>query len=219
MTQQFLTAAQIIASFELQVNDITELATDQEYQILNRVYLKVCADRPYEFLKSTASGNVNTDAIGSFIPVPANFTHFATNNAYTDNSIAVQNNAAPKVIFIVNGVTYQPYQIINFSDRRQYINRSGYAYLDIVNNVIRFTMPPVAGTYEFDYIITPELLTSADSPIFPGRFHEMLMYGMAVENDIIQLSPKATSYAQDNQARFDSYKLDMQYWNANLQLN
>lgn len=222
MSQPSLTAQQIITNFELQVSDITELSSSEELMLLNRLYQTVCRDRPWEFLKTAATGSILFDANGYYIPVPADFGYFVENNEFTDNSMGVNNNAAPKVIFIVTSSgAYVPYQIINFSDRRQYVNRSGFAYYDAGSNAIRFTGSPVitGTTFEFDYIKVPPSLALADSPLFPGRFHDMLVFAMAADNDILQLSPKATAYAQDNQAKYAQYLLDMQYWNANLQLN
>lgn len=214
-----MTPQDLIPTFELQVSDMTELSTAEELSLFNRVYKRVCADRPWEFLKTTATGSVLTDATGSYITIPADFTYFAENKLYTDNTISYQNNAAPKVIFIVNGNTYTPYQVVNFSDRRQYVNKSGYAYLDLANSKIRFTYPPVTGMYEFDYIKEPATVGLTDIIVIPSRFADIIPFGMALENDILQLSPKATSYAPENRAMYDKYLLDMQYWNALLQEN
>lgn len=207
----------IIQQFELQVSDITELSTSEEYVVLNRVYNRVCDMRPWEFLKTTASGSILSDADGSYIALPSDFAYLTENNSYTDNSIQQQNNAAPKVIFV--GSTYTPYQVINFSDRRQYRNKSGFAYVDIVGSKIRFTNTPNGSTYEFDYIKTPTTLAAGVTPLIPSRFHDILVYGMAIDDSIIQLSPKATSYAPENKAYFDSRIADMAYWNANLIAN
>lgn len=213
-------ASEIITAFELQVADVTELSSTEELALLNKKYQKVCNQRSWEFLKTPASGSILQDATGYYITAPTDFNSFIENNQYTDNSIGVQNNAAPKVIFVLSSSgAYQPYQIINFSDRRQYVNRNGFAYYDAVNAVIRFTGPPTGTTYEFDYIKVPAKLTLSDYPIFPGQFHDMLVYAMATDNDILQLSPKATSYAAENQAKYQSDFDDMVYWNANLNFN
>lgn len=220
MAQPTLTASQIITLFELQVNDITELSSSEELALLNRIYQKICLDKPWEFLKTQASGSILSDATGSYITPPVDFAYFTENNNYTDNSMGTFNNAAPKVIFVLSyGVAYQPYQIINFSDRRQYINRGGFAYFDAGSNIIRFTGTPAGTTYEFDYIKVPAVLTLTDYPIFPGRFHDMIYFGMASDNEILQLSPKATSYAVENMNKYTQYMLDMTWYNSNLQLN
>lgn len=225
MAQPAKTAEDIIVSFELQVNDITELSSDEELEILNRVYLQTCNDRDYEFLKKEASGSISTDANGAFITLPTDFSHIPVNNNYTDNSIGIDNNAAPKVIFIVNGNTLLPYQVINWSDRRQYIGRSGYAYVDLTynlttypNGILRFTggtagIPPYT-SYTYDYIKVPPLLAVGDYPLMPGKFHDMLVFKMATENDVLQLSPKATSMQQDNEARYQQWKMDLDFWNS-----
>tara|TARA_R110000868_G_scaffold9504_1_gene47155 strand:- start:5580 stop:6218 length:639 start_codon:yes stop_codon:yes gene_type:complete len=209
-----MTGATIITTFELQVNDVTELSSVEELALANRVYKKICREQPWEFLKKQDAGSILTDATGSYITLPADFIAFTENFTYTNNSISVENNAAPKVIF--TGTSYTPNQIINWSDRRQYLNSQGYAYVDIANSKIRFTAAPADATYEFDYYYTPDDLTTATSPVFPADFHNIIVFGMAVENDILQLSEKAKSYAAENQAKYSQYLLDLKYYNANL---
>lgn len=222
MSQPSLTAAQIITNFELQVSDVTELSSTEELSLLNRRYQKLCLNRPWQFLRVPANGTILSDATGNYITMPVDFAFFTENNQYTDSSMSVNNNAAPKVIFVVTSSgAYLPYQIVNFSDRRQYLNRGGFAYYDAANNITRFTgsTSGVGSLYEFDYIKVPPVLAIGDSPLFPGRFHDILTFAMATDNDILQLSPKATSYQVDNEAKYQDYLLDMQYWDAQLQMN
>ena len=154
---------------------------------------------------------------GFYITIPADFAYFVENNQYTDNAIGIQNNASSKVIYV--GSNYAPYQIVNFSDRRAYRTVTGYAYLDLANSKIYFTGTPLSTTYEFDYLKVPATLTGGDTPVIPTRFQDMLVYGMATENDILQLSPKAQSYSPENNAKFLQYLNDMEYNNSQLILN
>jgi hypothetical protein len=209
-----MTINEIITGFELQVSDTTELSSSEELIVANRVYTKICNNRPWEWLKTSSAGSVLQDANGYYISTPTDFAFFIENNSYTQNNIAVNNNTSPKVVFI--GTNYTPYQVINYSDRRQYRNQSGYVYYDAASNAIRFTGTPEALIYEFDYIKVPPALILGASPIFPARFHDVIIYGMAVDDQIIQLSPKASSYAAENQAKYQSCLDDMIYWNANL---
>lgn len=230
MAQPQLTAEEIIEAFELQVNDITELSDQEELDLLNRIYQRLYTDRDWEFAKRNATGNYQTDQYGAFIPLAADFSHITINNQYTDNSIGIENNAAAKVVFIINGTAYTPFQVINWSDRRQYQNRSGFVYVDLNYNIalyptgiLRFTggpayVPPFTA-YDYDYICVPPLLTLEDYPLFPGKFHPILQFEMATDNDILQLSPKATSFQADNEAKYQMYLLDMQYWNAQFYQN
>lgn len=210
-------ASQILTAFELQVDDITELSSTEELQILNRVYQKVCTDRPWEFLKTNATGTMSSDATGYYITLPSDFAYFSINNEYTDNTIEAPNTASPTVIFV--GTTLTPYQVINFSDRRKYATFSSVAYLSLSESKIRFTGTPVSTTYDFDYVKFPATLTASDTPVIPTRFQDILVYGMAVENDIIQLSPKAKSYTAENQLRYDQYIEDMAAWNSRMYMN
>lgn len=210
-----MTGAEIITQFEMQVGDVTELSTSEELIVLNRVYLRVCGNRPWEFLKTNATGSVTTDNTGTYITLPADFSHFYENYNYTNNAISTQINQAPKVIFI--GTNKSPYYIVNYADRNQYTNHGGYCYLDLANNKLVFTSTPTEGTtYSMDYIKAPAKLTTSTSPVFPERFQDILVYGMAAQNDIVQLSPKAKSYAPENKGFYDELLAEMTLWNSNL---
>jgi len=206
-------ASDIIAKFELYVDDATELSSQQELDLLNKVYQHVCTDTDWEFLKKSVSGTFALTVPN--IPVPADFGHFAENNQHTDNTQEIDNNAAPRVIFI--GSAYQPFQIVNWSDRRQHRNLSGTAYLDLPNNGITFTLAPTAtDVYEFDYISVAPDLDLDDTPLFPERFQHMLYHLMAIDDEIILRFNRASSYAQDNQGAADDILADMARWNAEL---
>ncbi len=209
------TATEIITTFEAIVDDVTELSTSEELALLNRIYFRVCTERPWEFLKTNATGTMSgSGSDGYYVTIPSDFAFFSENFQYTNNAISPQTNASPKIIFI--GSVKTPYQIVNYSDRRQYLGSAGYAYLDLANSKIVFTGTPVYTTYDFDYIKVPATLTGSDTPAIPTRFQSILAFGMAVENDIMQLSPKAQSYAPENQAKYNAYLTDMCYWNSQL---
>lgn len=207
-----MTATEIIAMFELYVDDTTELSTAEELALLNRVYQQVCDDRPWEFLKKEGSG---TMASTTTIAVPSDFGYFVENRGYTDNSTVPDYNAKPTGI-LINGTKWL--QIIDWSTRRQYANQDGYAYYDARLGTITTTYAqPSGATYSFDYKYVPSDLTAGQSPVFPSRFHPMVAYAMAVDDMVIQLFDKARSYAAENNAKYVSYLARMAQWNANLQ--
>ena len=212
------TSQDIITNFESQVSDITELSSAEELYVLNRVYNKVMSSRPWEILKTSVSGSLSGSGVDSmYITLPSDFAFLSPNANYTQNNYEYQGNSAPVVVFI--GTNRTPYKVVNYSDRVQYLGKGGYAYLDLANNKIVFTGTPTETTYLFDYIKTPVALTLATSPIFPERFYDILVFGMAVEDIIIQLSPKATSYIAENQSKYESMLLDLAFWNSQLILN
>lgn len=213
------TATEIITTFELLVNDITELSTSEELALLNRIYFKICRSRPWEALKTGVSGTMSGSGIdGFYITIPSDFSFFSPNYQYTDNTISSQQNSVPAVIFV--GSSYTPYKIVNFSDRRQYLGQTGYAYLDLANNRIVMCGTPISTSYSFDYIKVPSILVANSTPaLIPTDMQDMIAFGMAADNDILQLSPKATAYREENQGKYESYMLDLSYWNANLILN
>lgn len=206
-----MTAEQIISEFEKYVDDTTELSSDDELILLNKIYQKICDNRPWEFLKKEGSGVMTTT---TSIPVPDDFAYFVENRLMTDNSDNFDNDARP-VGILINGNKWL--QIINWSDRRQYKNRDGYAYYDARQNTITTTYAQPAGAnYSFDYKMVPPTLLIAGTPLFPSRFHPMIYHFMASEDMIIQLFDKARSYANENSSKAKSFFEDMCTWNANL---
>ncbi len=217
MPQPSLTAAQVITAFELQVSDVTELSSEEELYILNRVYQDLCSLHAWIWLWAKAAGSVSTDSEGTYIPVPDDFDYFLENNRFTENVQEIDNNASPKVVFM--GSSYSPYQIVNYQDRTQYFQHSGVCYLDPIENKIRFPVAPTETTYLFDYVKQADDLELTDAPPFPGRFHDILVFGMALQNDVLQLSPTATAATQGNAREWQSTLEDLEYWNSQQILN
>lgn len=194
-----MTANQIITDiFSLYTDDTTELSATEELALLNRVYKKICSDRPYEFLKKNVTGAI---AAGGVITLPTDFLCFADNKTES-------NEGDTKVIY-VNG---SPYKVVSFSERKSV----GGPYLDLANSRIVFTDTSITGTYDFDYIKIPADLAVGEEPIFPSLYHPAIGYGMATDGFVIQLFDKAKSYAKENQTKYDSYIADLDYWNASL---
>lgn len=218
---QQLTAEEIIELFELQVSDVTELSSQEELDLMNRIYIKLCAQQPWEFLKTNATGNLAFDSAAGmyYITLPDDFQYMAENRNYTNNSIGNDQDEAPIAVFI--GPNYQPFKVKNYSDRRQYRTHNNVCYVDLANGKIYFPQDPtqIGTSYDFDYIKIPPELGLGDYPAFPARFHKILFYAMAVDDAIMQMSTAATAFSPANQAKYDSDFADMQYWNAKLQLN
>jgi hypothetical protein len=194
-----MTAEKIIEKFELQVDDSTELSSEEELDLLNKVYLKVCGDRPWEFLKTEFSSVTNgTDNVD----LPTNFSYF------------VEMDEDMRKLVWVGG---SKYYLIKYSDRRFYNGRTDVCYVNIGSNKLYFMVAPSSGlSVSADYIKVPDLLTLSDSPIFPENYQHALYYLMAVDDFVIQQGNKNESYAPENQNKADSYLKDMRYWNAIL---
>lgn len=204
-----MTGAEIITAFELQVSDLTELSSVEELALLNKVYQKLMADRPFEILKKTGTGTQSTSV--PYISLPSDFAYLTQNAQHTDRSYYGER----PVVYV--GANYDPYEVVSWSDRRSVRTDSNKCYIDIVNNRLYFTVQPTsAQSVEFDYISVPADLTTGTSPVFPARFHPILVHLMATEDFILQLSDKAKSYAGENKALANSYMDDLAMWNAQL---
>lgn len=201
----------IISRFELEIDDATTLSEDEELAILNTVYLEIC-ERPLEILKASASGSISTDAEGSYITLPADFQYIYSNYNFSENYLVNDIGLKPRVIFM--GTNRIPYKLVNFSDRRQYRDQSGVAYIDMRNNKIRFTVAPTETTYEFDYIILPPTLALADAPLWPARFDRAIFYGMAAHAEVLERSEKARSYRNEHLAEKQMAVESIEHWNA-----
>lgn len=202
-------ASTIITDFELYLDDMTELSSTEEIALLNRVQNNVCNLKAWEFLKTAGTGTTSTSV--DYVALPSNFAYLVQNANYTDSSYA----ADRPVVFV--GSTYEPYQVISWSDRRQYRNKSNYAYIDIGNSRLVFTLQPTSSqAVEFDYIKTPTVLTTSDNIAIPDRFAPVLFHGMCVDDFIIQMSDKAKSYKSEHEQKYKMYLDDMAYWNAKL---
>lgn len=217
-----MTLQEIINKFHTYTDDQSELSSQEEIDLANDVYQDIYSDRDWEWLKKEASGTLdsftNSD---SHINVPSDFMRFSVNNNMTDNTYEPDNNAVPKVVYIITADgSYDPWQVVNFSDRRKYLNRSGFCWYDMRNGQIVFSMKPVNNSYEFDYIARPPALAlPADEPIFNSDFHQMIVHGMAVSSSIINLFDKARSYAPENQAKYNAALNQLAQENWELQNN
>lgn len=209
------TTQTIIDTFELLVGDTTELSSDEELALAEKIYRKVLSNRPWEFLKKEFIG-ATTGA--TTVTLPADFAYLVDNYNYTDNTIETVQRARPCVVFV--GTAYNPYRVVNWSDRRQYRNNSDVCWVNIVSGTLEFAVAPATGqTVSFDYIYNPDALTTATAPVFPSTYYDIIAYGMAVDDMAMQLFDKARSYARENELKYQSYLADMAYYNSQLQMN
>ncbi len=204
----------IITLFESLVDDTTELSSDESLALAERVYRRILNTRPWEFLKKEFTGTVS----GTSIALPSDFAYMTDNYNYTDNTIETVQRSRPCVVFV--GDNYEPYRVVNFSDRKQYRNQSNVCWVDVRQDTLEFASSAASGkSISYDYIYNPDSLTLATAPVFPSRFYPSIAYAMAVEDMSIQIFDKAKSYAKENNAMYNTYLADMAYWNANIQQN
>jgi len=206
-----LTSA-IISKFSLYVDDGTELSSAEELDLANKIYRVVCNFRPWEWLKAVSTNPIVNNAI----TLPSDFGYMSANNQSTDSSVNNEALTAPKVIFV--GTNLTPVKLINFSDRRQYQNKN-VAYINPTDSKIYFITTQTDSVAEFDYIKVPADLTLSTSPIFPAQFHDIIYHGMASDDYMIQQFDKARSYANENQAKYNSILKDMGFSNAMATFN
>lgn len=202
------TVADIIKDFELFLDDTTELSTAEEIRLAEKHSQRIANLLPWEILKkSYASGGVvssTTDAL------PTRFAYVTQNDNYSENG---EYGTGP-VIYI--GSDYSPWQVVSWSDRRNYRDRKGYAFVDIANSNMVFSEAP-NDTVEYDYIEYPATLTATTDTIWiPDRFTPILYHSMCADDFVIQQSEKARSYRDEHLNNYKMYENDMRSWNYNL---
>lgn len=198
-------ASNIIARFQLQVDDASELSTDESLALANEVYSDVCNDRDWEWLKSTVTGSTSISV--PYVSLPSNFKQ------------VIPNKENHSVVFV--GTDYQEYLIVPFSSRRDYRDQDGYCYVDMVNRRLYFTKQPTSvKTYEFDYIALPTALTISTAPIVTtDQFGTLIAYGMAAKFNPIEQTDKTVSYQRENQTEYLKMLSDFRLEDANIKLS
>ena len=200
------TLRESIEEFRLYMDDSSELSTAEEIRLGDRICKLVANKMPWEILRrehtSTVSGTSDT--------LPDRFSQILQNDNYTDSSY----EAAGPVVYV--GPNYTPWKVVSISDRRNYRDKKGFAWVDIPNNNLVFASS-INDTIEYDYKQNPATLTSFDDTIWiPDNYAPIVFFGMCIDSWVIQQSPKARSYRDENIAAFNMWLSDMKYWNASL---
>ena len=200
-----MVTSDIIARYNLQVDDASELSSDEELALAQEIYDEVCNDRPWEWLKTPAAGNTSTSV--PYIALPADFQELSPNR---DNK---------SVIFV--GADYQEYLVVPFSSRRDFRSMDGYCYIDIPNSRLYFTLQPTSvKAVEYDYIKRPALLTLSTAPLITTeQFGKLIAYGMASKFNAIEISEKDTSYRKENEERYNKLLSDLRLEDCNIKLS
>ena len=204
-----MTKAQIITKAQLYLDDTSELSTQEFSDLFDKMYNVVNSAHTWESTKAEGTGT--TSASVASVALATGFLYFTANNNYTDAS----NEAGRPVIY--RGANYTPYKIVSWSDRRQYRNSEGYAYVDFANSLLYFTkQPTVVEAVEYDYHMQQAALATGASPWFPVEFHDAIYHLMVSDDFMIQASDKAKSYAAENRAAAEQFIDRMKYWNSQL---
>lgn len=200
-----MTGTNIIERYNLQVDDASELSSAEELALANEVYVDICNDRDWEWLKSTATGTTSTSV--AYIALPSNFKQLIPNK---DNRT---------VIFV--GTDYQEYEVVPFSSRRDYRDQDGFCYIDSVNLRLYFTLQPTsAKAIEYDYITRPTAITTATGPVVStDQFGNLVAYGMAAKFNPIEQTDKSVSYQRENKQLYNDILSDLRLEDANVKLS
>lgn len=204
-----MTKSEIITKATLYLDDASELSTQEFSDLFDKMYRRINGARPWEGTKREYSGTTSTTV--PYVSLPTDFLFLTANANHTDSSYAAER----PVVF--RGTDYRPYEVVSWSDRRQYRNSDAHAYIDYPNSRLYFTKTPTtAEAIEFDYHAQMTALTDNDSPWFPAEYHDVLYHMMCVDDFVIQQSDKAKSYKSDHEKMAQAIMDDLALWNAQL---
>ncbi len=201
-----MTGSEIIAKFELKVDDQSTLSSAESLGLANEVYRAVLNYKPWEWTKKEGTGVV----VSGEITTPADFKYFSANYENDDGDI---------VVAILVGSDYEPYEVIPYSRRNdsKYRNGDGIAYYDARLNKIKFPGTKANGkSVVYDYIYKPAELEEDTSPVFPENFHDIIFFGMAADFGAIDNMPKNRTYSEEYQLKYDELLEAMSYENSKL---
>jgi hypothetical protein len=204
-----MTKLEIITRAQLWLDDTSELSTQEFSDAFDTNYRKITRAHVWEGTKKEGTGTTSTSV--ATVALPSDFLFLTANHNYTDSS----NESGRPVIF--RGTTFEPYKVVSWSDRRQYRNNEGYAYIDWANSTLVFTnQPSAAEAVEFDYHAQATALTDNVEPWFPAEFHDQLFHMIVADDFAIQASDKAKSYRKENMQLAQDSLDEMKMWNSNL---
>lgn len=197
--------SEIVSRFNLQVDDDSELSTEEGVALAQEVYDEVANDRGWEWLKAQGSGNTSTSV--PYVALPSDFKELT------------QNKDDETIVFV--GTELDEYKVIPYSSRRDYRDIGGFCYLDIPNSRLVFTLQPTeVKAIEYDYIKIPPLLTSTTEPLVKTTsFGNMIAYGMASRFPSIEGADKGNSYATDNRKEYEKILSDLRLQDANIKVS
>jgi hypothetical protein len=204
-----MTKQEILNKFNLFMDDMSDLSSAEESDLFDKHYRKVNASRLWEGTK--AEGATTTSTSVPYVSLESDFLFLTANGNYTSSSEYASN----PVIF--RGADYRKYDVVSWSDRRQYRESDSHAWIDFPNLRLYFSKTPSAvEAVEYDYHRQMPSLALAESPWFPAEYHDVIYHMMCADSFIIQQSDKAKSYQRENEQAAKDYLEQMAYWNSQL---
>lgn len=194
-----MTKSQLIAEYERLMDDLSELSTLETERLFDKVYEKVCTERPWEHTKKEYSG------IGP-VTLPSDFLFLVQNNS---TSLTSTDYAEGPVVFVDGRAV----PVVSFSERSR--NPSGVAYLNLRDNTMVFTESVAGKTVSFDYHALMPTLANDQSPFFPAHQY-IISHGMCVDTFQAMQTDKGKSYAAEHQRQYTDYLNQLALWNARL---
>jgi hypothetical protein len=199
---KLMTGQDIINKFEVQTDDSTELSSQEELDLANKVLRFIYDFQAWEFLRKKATGTV----AAAGIVVPADFLHCMVN--YSED----MTSALPDTAVVYLGGS--PYKVIPMGARNS-SPLTNVCWYNPSNRTIEFKTSMAGQAYEFDYKYLPVDITVSTEPILPTS-HYIVVYGMLIDDDVIQKTDKGRSNIVENTNAFNQQLSNLKSYNSKL---
>ena len=206
-----MTKGETIVKAQLYLDDASELSSQEFSDLYDKFYRIFNSSHTWEGTKKEGTGTTSTTL--QYIDLPSDFLYLTQNHNHTDQSY----EASRPVVFV--GTNYSPYDVVSWSDRRQYRNQSNKVSIDFTNRRLLFTKQPTAAEIvEFDYHSSMPVLALDESPWFPEDYSgsDWIYHRMVSDNYMIDQSPKGKSYAAENRAAAEEIMKNAKWLNSQL---
>lgn len=193
-----MTGAETITKFINMVDDVID--SDFAYQLLNDAKDLIEGERIWEQLKAVDSSQT------------------ATQGETQSTTHALPTRFALPIKLMV-GDDYQPYDLINFEDQRNYRDNSRGFFIDQANGTYALTgtVGKTATIYLYHTKYSADI-TSGTSWAFPSRFHTLLPYKMAQIYYAADAGEKSRSWDDRWALYYDTAFKAMEMWDAQLKM-
>lgn len=202
-----MTGINLIKKFRLYVDDQSEMGEDEEIDLLNDIYHQILNERPWEFLRksTTPTTLIDSNTGYAYVNLPSDFKYMYGN--YGSDT------------YVIFGTAKVPVKVLPISSIEEFIDQTGYAYVDKTTDRLIFTGTQAAGeTVKYNYIHQPTDLSGNTEPIFDERFQMLLPYGMAADFSIINQDERGLSYQADNLRNYKRILDNMMMEDAHIKL-
>ena len=114
-----MTKSQLIVKAQLYLDDMSELSDLEFSDLFDKMYRRINSMNPWEGTKAEGTGTTSTSL--PYVALSSDFLYLTANNNHTESYYEA------KFPVIFKGSTFDPVEVVSWSDRRQYRNSNRHA--------------------------------------------------------------------------------------------